>query len=185
MNTLDDSTRERLLDLARAAVAAQVRGHARPRVPGDLAHEVFGAFVSLHRGGDLRGCLGTLDGPIRLAGAVARLAASVCHEDPRFSPVALDELFDLAIEVSVLTTPSLVVDVATIEVGRDGLIVERGGRKGLLLPQVAPEHGWDRETLISHTCRKAGLPGDAWRRGANIYRFEAEVFGGPFERPGP
>jgi AmmeMemoRadiSam system protein A len=184
MTTLDDSGRERVLDLARAAVAAQVRGGARPRVPSDLAHEVFGAFVSLHRGDDLRGCLGTLDGPIRLAGAVARLAASVCHEDPRFPPVALDELVDLVIEVSVLTPPRLVVDVAAVEVGRHGLIVEQRGRKGLLLPQVAPEHGWDREALLMHTCRKAGLPGDAWRRGADIYRFEAEVFGGPFDRPG-
>ena len=83
---------------------------------------------------------------------------------------------DVHLEISVLTEPEIVIDPAEIVVGRDGLIVEEGARKGLLLPQVAPEHGWDREAFLNHTCVKAGLPPDAWRKGATIWRFHAEVF---------
>ncbi len=178
---IDQATRDTLLELARAAVDAHVRCGPPPPVPADLAADVYGAFVTLHRGEELRGCLGTLEGRTRLGDAVARLAACVCHEDPRFQPVTLGELGELGIEVSVLTLPELVTDVASIELGRHGLVIEQGSRKGLLLPQVAPEHGWDRETFLAHACLKAGLSGDAWRTGAQIYRFEAEVFGGPFD----
>jgi AmmeMemoRadiSam system protein A len=177
---IDQATREALLALARAAVDAQVRGQRPPGVPAHLHESAFGAFVTLHRGNELRGCLGTLDGPTRLADAVARLAASVCHEDPRFDPVTAGELALLEIEVSVLTLPERVNAIASIELGRHGVVVRLGSRKGLLLPQVATERGWDRETFLAHACRKAGLPGDAWRGSAEIYRFEAEVFGGRF-----
>jgi AmmeMemoRadiSam system protein A len=106
-----------------------------------------------------------------------RLGAEVAHRDPRFEPLHAQELREITIDVSVLTEPVRVADVSEIVLGRDGLIVEQHGRKGLLLPQVAPEHGFDRETFLAHTCRKAGLPADAWHTGAAIYRFEAEVFG--------
>jgi AmmeMemoRadiSam system protein A len=168
--------RRRLLRLARNAVIARVRGERPPVVPQDLDIPASGVFVTLHHRGELRGCLGTLDPREPVAHAVVRLAGDVTHRDHRFEPLHVEELNGLAIDVSVLTEPTPVADPSEIAVGRDGLIVEQHGRKGLLLPQVAPEHGFDRETFLAHTCLKAGLAADAWRHGAALYRFEAEVF---------
>jgi AmmeMemoRadiSam system protein A len=134
-------------------------------------------FVSVHHRGDLRGCLGTLDAREPIGEAVVRLAADVADKDHRFEPIELHEVDDIVLDVSVLTPPQLVDDPCDIVVGRHGLIVEHGARRGLLLPQVAPEHGWDRDTFLAHTCIKAGLAPDAWRDGATIFLFEAEVFG--------
>jgi uncharacterized protein len=169
--------RKRLLDLARSAVVARVRGEPAPTAPADLRIPASGVFVTIHHRGELRGCLGTLDPHEPVAAAVVRLAGDVTHRDYRFERVRAEELNDVAIDLSVLTEPTLVADPADIVVGRDGLIVEQGSRKGLLLPQVAPEHGFDRETFLAQTCLKAGLAGDAWQHGATIYRFQAEVFG--------
>jgi AmmeMemoRadiSam system protein A len=108
---------------------------------------------------------------------VAHLAASVSDSDPRFEPIRPDELADLDIEISVLTPEREVASIGDIEVGRHGLIIEQGGRRGLLLPQVATEYGWDAAAFVSYTCVKAGLSADAWRRGARILVFEAQVFG--------
>jgi AmmeMemoRadiSam system protein A len=125
----------------------------------------------------LRGCLGRIDADAPLAHTVAHLAAVVSDSDPRFAPVSLPELGDIAIEISVLTPEREVQSIEDIVIGRHGLIIEDGARRGLLLPQVATEHGWDRETFLAHTCVKASLPADGWRRGARILVFEAEVFG--------
>jgi AmmeMemoRadiSam system protein A len=114
---------------------------------------------------------------MRLADVVVHLAAAVADSDPRFAPLDVIELSALDIEISVLTTARDIVSIAEIEVGRHGLIVERGYRRGLLLPQVATEHGWDAEQFVEHTCVKAGLARDAWRHGARISVFEAQVFG--------
>ena len=108
---------------------------------------------------------------------MAQLAASVSDSDPRFAPVRPGELDAIDVEISVLTPEREVTSIAEVEVGRHGLIVEQGGRRGLLLPQVATEYGWDAETFVSHTCLKAGLPSDAWRHGARMLVFEAQVFG--------
>lgn len=162
--------------LARAAADARVRRHAPPPVPADCVLEAFGVFVTIHHRTDLRGCLGALDCRERIVHTVARLAAAVTHEDYRFAPLTIAELPHTTIDLSLLTPPERVLDPFTIEVGRHGLIVEQSGRRGLLLPQVAPEHHWDRETFLDHTCIKAGLPRAAWRRGATLYCFEAEVF---------
>jgi AmmeMemoRadiSam system protein A len=174
---IDGSTRKRLLQLARAALNARVRGGEAPLVPHDVAVDGFGVFVTLHYQGDLRGCLGALDCRDRIVESIARLAAAVAHEDPRFTPLRLDELTDTTVDLSVITPPQPVVDHLTIEIGRHGLIVERGHRRGLLLPQVAREHAWDREAFLTHTCIKAGLPPEAWLRDASLFCFEAEVFG--------
>ena len=136
-----------------------------------------GAFVTIHCRGDLRGCLGRLDTDQPLAHTVVQLAASVSDSDPRFDPVRPGELETLDVEISVLTPDREVASIADVEVGRHGLIVEQGGRRGLLLPQVATEYGWDAQTFLSHTCLKATLPADAWRQGARILIFEAQVFG--------
>lgn len=167
-----------LLDVARAAIRQQVLNEPAS-VPGSLTAASSGVFVSLHRGDDLRGCLGVIGGGTPLAQAVAQLAADVCHRDPRFGPVTLDELPELHVEVSVLMPLVPVTDPTEVVVGRDGLVVEHDGRRGLLLPQVAPEHGWDRDTFLAQTCVKAGLPRDAWQHGAHLYRFQAQVFGTP------
>jgi uncharacterized protein len=174
---IEISLRRRLLQLARAALDATVRNEQGPPVPHDIVIDAFGVFVTLHHRGDLRGCLGALDCRDRIVESIARLAGAVAREDPRFRPLQLEELADSSLDLSVLTPPQPVADHMAIEVGRHGLIVELGTRRALLLPQVAPEHGWDRDTFLAHTCMKAGLPAAAWRNGAAIYFFEAEVFG--------
>lgn len=174
---ISTSDRRLLLQLARSGLVSCVRRLQPPEVPDGLAIEGFGAFVTLYCHGDLRGCLGTLDGREPLAEAIARLAGDAARYDYRFDPLRAEELDATAIDISVLSPPARVADVAEIVVGRDGLIIEHGDKKGLLLPQVAPEHGWDRDTFLAHTCVKAGLPRDAWRSGATVWRFEAEVFG--------
>jgi AmmeMemoRadiSam system protein A len=172
-----ETIRRRLLQLARTALEARVRRRPAPALPRDITVEAFGVFVTIHHRDDLRGCLGALDCPDRVVESVARLAAAVTHDDHRFRPLRETELFDTRIDLSLLTPPERVHDHLSIEVGRHGLIVERGSRRGLLLPQVAPEHRWDRHTFLSHTCIKAGLDPDDWQRGAVLWRFEAEVFG--------
>lgn len=141
--------------------------------------EASGAFVTLKRGGRLRGCIGTLECRRALDQEVARVAVSAAREDPRFEPLRAAELDDLEVEVSVLGSLERIdpFDEHAFEIGRHGLVVEQGFRRGLLLPQVATEWGWDRETFLAQTCLKAGLPPDAWRKGATVYRFTGEVFG--------
>jgi AmmeMemoRadiSam system protein A len=174
---LDPAEQASLLRLARASLEARVRGERSPEPShGGVLDEPRGAFVTIHREGELRGCLGRLDVDQPLANTVADLAAVVADSDPRFHPVSAGELPRIDVEVSVLTPEREIASVDEIEVGRHGLIVERGARRGLLLPQVATEHGWDRDTFLSHTCLKAGLPPDAWRHGARILIFEAQVF---------
>ena len=183
--------RDRLLELARSGLEARVLGLALDAGPGDELGTASGAFVSIHRGHDLRGCLGRLQpmpvdpargtpcpgGGISLSDLVVHLARAVADSDPRFPAVRPDELAHLDIEISVLTPEREIGTPGEIEAGRHGVIVEQGGRRGLLLPQVATEHGWDRVTLLEHTCLKAGLPRTAWKSGARMFVFEAEVFG--------
>ena len=174
--SVDDRTR--LLRLARQALEARVRRQPAPEVErGGGLEWPYGAFVTIHCGEDLRGCLGRLDPDRPLAETVIQLAGAVSDSDPRFNPVAAPELAHLVLEISVLTPAHPITSPDEIEVGRHGLIVEQGARRGLLLPQVAVEHQWDRDTFLEHVCRKAMLPPDAWKRGAAVSVFEAEVFG--------
>ena len=174
MIELDDQIR--LLSLARRALEARVRRGHPPR--SDEPFEIAsGAFVTILHAGELRGCLGRLNVNLPLAQLVMELAQSVADSDPRFDPVRPDELQHITFEISVLTPEREVESIGAIEVGRHGVIVEHGRNRGLLLPQVATEHGWDRDTFLDHTCLKAGLLPGAWRRGARVYVFEAEVFG--------
>lgn len=174
---LTDAERCDLLALARLAVTASVRRESRPALPqGPGLHRPAGAFVTLTEHHELRGCIGYPDADQPLAAVVARCAASAATDDPRFPPVTPDELADLLVEISVLGPLEVVTDPSSIVVGRDGLIIELGHRRGLLLPQVAIEWGWDRDAFLTHTCLKAGVPADAWRTGARLFKFEAEVF---------
>jgi uncharacterized protein len=175
---LTNEERRDVLAAARRAIADVVAGRAPAELPvkGVFARRA-GAFVSLHRHGMLRGCIGHLGADQPLAQVLSRCAVAAATDDPRFPSVTAEELMDLHIEVSILGGIERVDDVNTIDVGRHGLIVEQHGRKGLLLPQVATEHRWDRRTFLSQTCVKAGLAPDAWQHGATISCFDAEVFG--------
>jgi AmmeMemoRadiSam system protein A len=175
---LPDSDRTAMIALARDAVTCAVLGGPAPDPPAiDVFKRVAGAFVTLTAHGELRGCIGQVEPRDPIGAVIVHCAAAAALEDPRFPPVSPIELPSLCIEVSVLTPAEEVVDVERIVVGRHGLIVTHNGCRGLLLPQVATEHGWTRDQFLMHTCRKAGLAKDAWQRGARIYCFEAEVFG--------
>lgn len=138
-----------------------------------------GVFVTLYRHGELRGCLGHLEGDRPVAELVQRMAVASARDDPRFPPIAPEELDDLTVEVSLLTTPTP-ARAEEVEPGRHGLIVRRGRQQGVLLPKVATEMGWGREQLLAGVCRKAGLPRDAWREGGTqLLVFEAQVIGAP------
>jgi uncharacterized protein len=174
-----DAQKHALLRTAREAIRAQVTGVAITCEPCAQFPTGSGAFVTIRRAGQLRGCLGTLECRRPLLEEVARCAARAAREDPRFAPVDASELMALAIEVSVLGPLEQISphDDDAIVIGRHGLVVERGSRRGLLLPQVAVEWGWGPAELLAHTCLKAGLPRDAWQHGAIVYRFEAIVVG--------
>ncbi len=174
--SLTADERAQFLGLARQAILAHLTHGPRPHADGETASRHLGAFVSLHVDGELRGCIGYPQADQPLGEVIARCAVSAASEDPRFPPLTLTELAAAVIEISVLGPVEPVADVKEIVVGRHGLILAQGYRKGLLLPQVATEHGWDRETFLAHTCLKAGLRRDAWISGAQIFKFEAEVF---------
>jgi AmmeMemoRadiSam system protein A len=178
--SLSTETRRQLLALARDAIAARFRGDQPPRLASDRA-ETFGQpralFVTLRRDGQLRGCIGTLAPEGDLGRTVPRFALRAAFEDPRFPGLSAEELPGCTIEISVLTAPRPVEHPEDIVVGRDGLIIELGGRRGLLLPQVATEWGFDRATFLAELSRKAGLPPDAWQLpSARLWSFQAEVF---------
>ncbi len=170
---------EALLDLARRTVDASVRGEPLPPLPDHPETlELRGVFVSLHRRGDLRGCLGHLEADLPVGEAVRRMAVAATCDDPRFPPVERGELADLDVEVSVLSL-SVPVQPDDVVPGRDGLIVQRGSRMGVLLPQVAAAEGWDRLTFLRGVCRKAGLPAESWSEpGTVLYAFQAQVVPG-------
>ncbi|MFC1528302.1 AmmeMemoRadiSam system protein B [Candidatus Latescibacterota bacterium] len=139
--------------------------------------EKWGAFVTLTKNGNLRGCIGHIIGTQPLITTVAQMTRLAALEDPRFPRVQPSELPDINFEISVLTPIHEVKDINEIVVGRDGIIITQGWKKGVLLPQVATEYDWDRETFLENTCRKAGLPTDAWKdKNTKIEMFSAEVF---------
>lgn len=179
---LRDDQRIQLLLIARQSIEAWFDGR-RVEWSLDTLDEALrspsGAFVTLsERTGDLRGCIGSIEPVAALAQAVSLSAINAAFRDPRFPPLQEEELPGIHIEISVMSPIVVVADVGEIEVGRDGLIVSRAGRAGLLLPQVATEYEWDRDTFLRQTCIKAGLPADSWRsRDCRIEKFSAEVFG--------
>ena len=136
-----------------------------------------GAFVTLRTGDDLRGCIGYIEypGPVRVV--VEEVAQKAAFGDPRFAPLRPEELDRVSIEISVLTPLRRITGAEEIQIGRDGLVIEHRGHRGLLLPQVATEYDWTVEQFLENTCRKAGLPAGAWRDPhAVLYAFSAEVF---------
>ena len=173
------SPRERamLLRLAHDSILSALEGREIPLDPPTphLA-EPRGAFTSLYLHGELRGCVGYVLPVSPVYRAVADTARAAAFEDTRFRPVTLEEAPNLEIELSMLSPPQP-ISVDAVEIGRHGLLITMAGRRGLLLPQVPTDHNWDRTTFLEQTCRKAGLPLDAWQKGATIEAFTAEVFG--------
>ena len=169
--------RAALLRLARRSIESALN-HSKlnDAAPSQHLLEPRGAFTTLHLNGALRGCIGFIEPLYPLWETVQETARAAAFDDPRFPSVTSGELPEIQLELSVMSLlrPIRPEDVV---VGVHGLIVSQYGRRGLLLPQVAPEWGWDRETFLSQTCVKAGLPPDAWRKGATLEAFTAEVFG--------
>ncbi len=186
----DDEKRE-LLRIARATL----REHSfSGRIPPGKPHRETllapaAVFVSLHAGGELRGCIGTTEEEKPLYRAIQEMAVAAATRDPRFKAVAVEEIDDLSVEVSVLAPARPIKGPDELTIGRDGVQIELDGKRGLLLPQVASQAGWDAPTLLARTCEKAGLPADAWRRPeASVVAFAAQVFSDvthpPARKPG-
>lgn len=177
MSPLSESDQQSLLRLARRALEESVRLRRLPQIeaPDGPLSENCGAFVTLHKSGRLRGCIGYIESSKPLYQTVCECAQAAALRDPRFDPVEPEELPDLHLEVSVLS-PLEEIRPEQVEVGRHGLLISRGFQRGLLLPQVAVEWKWEREEFLAETCLKAGLEADAWKRGAKIQAFTAQVF---------
>jgi len=168
--------RRLLFQLAHEAITARLQGREQDTTPPtERLAQYRGAFTTLHLNGDLRGCVGYVYPLFSLYRTIAETAVAAAFQDPRFPPVTPEEAPDLKIEISVLS-PLRAIEPEQIELGRHGLVVSLGSNRGLLLPQVPAEHGWDCETFLCQTCVKAGLPHDAWRRGARVEAFTAEIF---------
>jgi len=176
---MNEETKRALLSAARAAVKARLSRTTTPQI--DVAdatlREQRGVFVSVHVGGELRGCIGVVLPTTPLIDTVERCAVSAATGDTRFPPLRADELPRAVFEISVLSSPSDVESHEQIVVGAHGLIIRDGARTGLLLPQVATEHGMTREEFLDAVCVKAGLAEGAWKReGVRLQMFRAEVF---------
>lgn len=183
MNSLTVDQQKKLLALARVTIHNALLGvKSADDHAGEFTEDIFrekrGAFVTLHIRGKLRGCIGYIVGTREIPETITDMAIASAFRDPRFPPLSRREFDDIDIEISVLTPITDVKNVEEIEVGRDGLIVSSGRNQGLLLPQVATEYGWNRDQFLEHTCYKAGLPGDAWKRkDTRLEKFSAQVFG--------
>jgi AmmeMemoRadiSam system protein A len=178
MSSLADREKQLLLQLARSALtlAVQEKPPLQDFPSEDFLQQPAGAFVTLHRRGRLRGCVGQLPGRDALAEVVAHCARAAALDDSRFDPVALAELSDIEIELSVLSALEDVT-LESIEPGKHGLVVSQGRQRGVLLPQVAAEFRWQAQRFLEETCVKAGLERDAWKSSATrVQAFTAEVF---------
>ena len=175
---LTEKDKEQLREVAKSAIESVLFGRAGEVASlGDNLKEKGGAFVTIKKKGDLRGCIGYIREVLPIHQTVKEAAVHAAFHDPRFSPLSKDEWKDIEIEISVLTPMKKIGNIEEIEVGKHGLYVEKGYDSGLLLPQVATEYDWDRMTFLEQTCYKAGLPRDAWKgKGLNIYIFSADIF---------
>ena len=179
MSELNIQEQKELLQLARKTLEAYLKKGTIPGYTTDNKNLVrkAGAFVTLNKESRLRGCIGNFFSHEPLYKNIQEMAIAAAVEDPRFSHVTPDELSHLMIEISVLSELETVKSLDEIEVGKHGLYVTKGFYRGVLLPQVATEYGWDRDTFLSETCMKAGLPEDEWKKpGIKIEKFSAQVF---------
>lgn len=178
---LNAAERLQLLNLARTTITAILETGSEPTpAASDFAaglNRPRGVFVTLHKHGELRGCIGYIFPLLPLWQAVIENARNAAFRDPRFTPVRPAELGQLSIEISVLSEPQAIGDLREFCVGQDGIILKKGTHQAVFLPQVASEQGWDIETTLTHLSLKAGLGPEDWRSGAGFETFQAEVFG--------
>lgn len=176
--TLNSSDKKVLLQLAREAVTSTVRtGKLKMQeVADERLQALQGCFVTIKKQGTLRGCIGNFTSDKPLYELVQEMAASAATRDPRFYPMKEGDLAEFDLEISVLSPLSKIDSPEEVEVGKHGLYLEKNFSRGVLLPQVAVEHKWDRETFLTQTALKAGLKRDDWKEGADLYVFSAEVF---------
>jgi AmmeMemoRadiSam system protein B/AmmeMemoRadiSam system protein A len=176
---LSDGEKDILHTIARTAIASKCLGHKYPaiNIASNTLKEKRGAFVTLHKKGNLRGCIGYIRPQKPLHQTIREMALAAAFQDSRFKPVTQSELNDLEIEISVLTPLKKISSIDEIEVGKHGIYIMKDFHSGILLPQVATENSWDRETFLEHTCTKAGLPDTAWKeKNTEIYIFSADIF---------
>ena len=176
---LTDQEKKTLLHLARTTIEARASGEPLPLCDAitQTLQEKRGAFVTLRRKGQLRGCIGYVRAVKPLHQTIREMALAAGFQDPRFPPLDRQELVDLELEISVLTPLREITDIDEIQVGTHGLMIVQGNSSGLLLPQVATEYGWQREEFLGHTCLKAGLHPTAWKDAkTKIFVFSADIF---------
>lgn len=176
--SLSSDEKTSLLQIARETLERYVRNNEvyHPETDNPKFLSKRGAFVTLKKKGELRGCIGFIEPVLPLHQTIVQATIYAASKDTRFPPVSPSELKDIELEISVLTPFKKIDDPREVDVGKHGLIIAKGNRRGLLLPQVPVENRWSREMFLQQTCQKAGLPRDAWRSGAEIYTFEAIVF---------
>ena len=192
---LTEAHGRQLLEIARRAVISYITDGVRysaesdPDFPelDDALREPCGAFVTLHKGEHLRGCIGLIEGVKQIWQAVQEMAVAAAVEDPRFMPVELAETDELDIEISVLSPLVKIVSLKEIEIGKHGLLIRKGRNAGLLLPQVATEHNWELDEFLRNTCYKAGISPDSWKKHKkdpemSIFTFSAQLFKEPFRK---
>lgn len=180
-NILNENEKKTLLAIAREAIEKKALGKSLAGGPTELPEALrsrSGAFVTIHKNGMLRGCIGNFVGEGELADTVRSMAVAAGWQDPRFPSLGPGEVGEIDLEISVLSPLREISDAGEIEVGKHGIFITRGMNRGVLLPQVATEHGFGRDTFLAETCRKAGLPGDAWKDKKTVIEiFSAQVFG--------
>ena len=176
---LDDSQMKTLLEHARQTIRNFLNNETAPSLPkpDPLLDKKRGAFVTLRKKGELRGCIGHIEEDRPLREAVAAMALQAAFNDPRFSPLSAEELAEIEIEISVLTYYHKINDLREIIPGLDGVLLKKNGKQSVFLPQVAAERKWDRAELLNHLCLKAGLKAGCWKKNSEIYTFRAVVFG--------
>ncbi|HDQ03776.1 MAG TPA: AmmeMemoRadiSam system protein A [Deltaproteobacteria bacterium] len=176
---LTQKEKDFLLDIVKKTIAAKVNSKEMPKltVESKALNKKSGAFVTIKKSGHLRGCIGYIKAVKPLWETVQEMAVAAAFHDPRFPSLKPEELPDLTVEISVLSPLKQIEEIDAIKVGIHGLYLMRGYNSGLLLPQVAIEQGWDRETFLRETCYKAGLPPDAWKeKETKIFVFSADYF---------
>ncbi len=182
MFELKEELRTYLLSVARETIGAELDGRPPRFEPfdeagGDTLNLPCGAFVTIKKGGFLRGCIGRMNAAKPLLVTVRNMAIAAAFEDPRFPPLSKDELALCSLEISVLSPMTRCADPKQVEVGKHGVYLISRGRAGVFLPQVPLEQGWNRDEYLDHLCGKAGLPVGAYRDpGAELYTFTAIVF---------
>lgn len=176
--SINSEAKQELLRIARDTVTSILEGKEVNLSNSIIAlQREGGAFVTIHKKGELRGCIGIFESNKPLYETVAEMAKNAAFEDPRFSPIKVSEMDEIDFEISALSPLKEIYDIKKIEVGKHGIYITKGLNRGVLLPQVATEQGWDLETFLSHTCLKAGLSSNEWCHGVKIEIFSADVFG--------